>query len=550
VTRLRCAIYARYSTDKQSPLSINDQIRKCCEFAQSQDWEIAEDQVYSDEAITGATDGRFGLRRLLEAATSGAKPFQVVLVDDTSRLSRKLSDSLRIFEQLRFADVRLCFVSQGIDTESEQAEVLLATHGIVDSLYIRELAKKTHRGVEGKALQGFHTGGRCFGYRSVLIEDQNRAGGYGRPKIVGVKLERHPEQAEVVKRIFADYAAGHSITTIAKSLNAESVPSPAPYRGQRHPSWAPAAISVMLHNERYRGVTIWNRTKKIRDPRTGRRIQRVRPRSDWTVVESPHLRIISEEVWEQVQSRLATVNSAFSNGHAAGLASRSYGAKYLFSGFMKCGVCGSNIVLISGRGGAGWAKYGCPLHHNRGLCRNDLVVRRDALEQELISGLQREVLQEDVVAFAIEEFNRQLHARLESTRSQLGALRSRREKLKSEIANLANAIAQGHASATLIAELAKREKELDGISEQLLATNGSGLDAKLHEMQQFVHKRLQDIRSLLFADVPRAKAELSKHCKAITLTPADSGYRISGEWDLLGGRSVNALPPAPSLKVN
>jgi site-specific DNA recombinase len=540
VSRLRCAVYARYSTDKQSPLSIADQVRKCREFGEAQGWEVVGEHIYSDEAISGSTDGRFGLRRLLETATSAAKPFDVVLVDDTSRLSRKLADSLRIFDQLRFANIRLCFVSQGIDTDSEQAEVLLATHGIVDSLYIRELAKKTHRGVEGRALQGLHTGGRCFGYRSVLIEDPTRTDNYGRPRTVGVKLEIHPEQAAIVRRIFADYVAGHSITTIAKKLNAESVPSPAPYRGQSHPSWAPSAISVMLHNERYRGVTIWNRTKKLRDPQTGRRIQRMRPRSEWTVVESPHLRILSDETWQHVQMRLATINAVFSSGHAAGLASRSYGTKYLFSGFLKCGLCGTNIVLISGRGGVGWAKYGCPLHQNRGICGNDLVVRRDALEQELISGLQREVLREDMASFAIEEFRRQLHARLESARSQLGTLRNRREKLKAQIANLASAIAEGHNSVALMAELAKREKELDSISEQLLATDGAGLDAKLYEVQQFVQKRLQDVRGLLFADVPRAKAELSKHCTAITLTPTESGYRVAGEWNLLGGRSDGA----------
>ena len=167
--------------------------------------------LYSDEAISGATDDRSGLKSLLEAATATAHPLDVILVDDTSRLSRKLADSLRIFDQLRFSGVRLIFVSQGIDTDSEQAEVLLATHGIVDSLYIRELAKKTHRGVEGRALQGFHTGGRCFGYRSVPIEDPTRTDSYGRLQIVGVKLEVHPEQAAIVQRIFADYAAGDSI---------------------------------------------------------------------------------------------------------------------------------------------------------------------------------------------------------------------------------------------------------------------------------------------------------------------------------------------------
>jgi hypothetical protein len=148
------------------------------------------------------------------------------------------------------------------------------------------------------------------------------------------------------------------------------------------------------------------------------------------------------------------------------------------------------------------------------------------LEQDLITGLRREVLHEDIAAFAIEEFRRQLHARLESARSRLGTLRNRREKLKAEIANLANAIAEGHGSAALMAEPAKGEKELDSISDQLFSTDGRGLDAKLNEMQEFVRKRLQYVRGLLFADVPRAKAELSKHCTAITLTPTDTAFEF------------------------
>lgn len=62
--------------------------------------------------------------------------------------------------------IRFISVSQGIDTNDEQADVLLAVHGLVDSLYIKEPGKKTHRGIEGRALAGFITGGRCFGYRN------------------------------------------------------------------------------------------------------------------------------------------------------------------------------------------------------------------------------------------------------------------------------------------------------------------------------------------------------------------------------------------------
>jgi hypothetical protein len=74
---------------------------------------------------------------------------------------------------------------------------------------------------------------------------------------------------------------------------------------------------------------------------------------------------------------------------------------------------------------------------------NELVVRGDRTEQELISGLQREVLREDVAAFALEKFWRQLRPRLERTRSHLPTMRKKGEKLKAKIAILARAIAEG-----------------------------------------------------------------------------------------------------------
>jgi hypothetical protein len=120
------------------------------------------------------------------------------------------------------------------------------------------------------------------------------------------------------------------------------------------------------------------------------------------------------------------------------------------------------------------------------------------------------------------------------------AMRQKREKLKAEIANLARAIAEGHNSAALLDELGKRERELDRIAEDLLAADGRGLEARLQGIEEFVEQRLKDIQGLLSADVSRAKAELSKHCTAITLTPEGSSFRISGDWNLLGGRSDGA----------
>jgi DNA invertase Pin-like site-specific DNA recombinase len=204
----RCAAYARFSSDLQSSLSIDDQLRICREYAKTRGFVFLEEHVYVDEALSGVGADRPGLGRLLDAALSPARPFDVIPLDDSSRLARNTKDALGIFERLNFAGIRLIAVSQGIDSDNEQAHVLVTVHGMVDSLYLKELAKKTHRGMEGRVLRGQHTGGRCYGYDSVPVDGTTAK-----------QLVVNASEAEVIRRIFDMSANGQSLKTIAKTLN-------------------------------------------------------------------------------------------------------------------------------------------------------------------------------------------------------------------------------------------------------------------------------------------------------------------------------------------
>jgi site-specific DNA recombinase len=203
---LRCAAYARYSSDLQSPLSIDDQLRICREYAKSRGFVFLEEHIYVDEAVSGVGADRPGLGRLLNAAPSATRPFDVILLDDSSRLARNTKDALTFFERLDFAGIRLIAVSQGIDSDNEQAHVLVTVHGMVDSLYVKELAKKTHRGLEGRVLRGQHTGGRCYGYDFISVDDTTAK-----------QLIINEKEAMVVRRIFEMSAGGQSLKTIAKN---------------------------------------------------------------------------------------------------------------------------------------------------------------------------------------------------------------------------------------------------------------------------------------------------------------------------------------------
>ena len=216
---LRCAIYARFSSDRQSPVSIEDQIRKCREYAAREDWGILEEHIYADHAVSGASAERTGLQKLLAVAERKDRAFDAILIDDTSRLTRKLADALNLYERLTFAGVRLVAVSQGVDSDSSQAEILFGVHGLIDGVYSRELGLKTHRGMQGCALKALHTGGRVFGYRSARGLD-------------GVKLEIIDNEAATIRRMFHLYSGGQSLKRVAYLLNAESVKSPQPQKGR------------------------------------------------------------------------------------------------------------------------------------------------------------------------------------------------------------------------------------------------------------------------------------------------------------------------------
>jgi hypothetical protein len=93
----------------------------------------------------------------------------------------------------------------------------------------------------------------------------------------------------------------------------------------------------------------------------------------------------------------------------------------------------------------------------------------------------------------------------------------------------AGVIAAGRHSPSLLAELEKRERRLEEISDELLATDGRGIDDRLKEIEAFVLDGLEKIQGRLAGKIPRAKAELAKHCTEITLAPeGDTSSVVSG----------------------
>ncbi|MFT8783762.1 recombinase family protein [Acetobacter syzygii] len=207
----RVALYARYSSDNQSAASIEDQLRLCDEMAVREGWPIV--QTYRDAAISGASMIlRPGIQAVLEDARNGA--FDILLAEALDRISRDQADVATLFKHLRFSGVRIITLAEG-----EISELHVGLKGTMNALFLKDLAMKTHRGLRGRVEKGRSGGGLCYGYDVVKRLDAN-----GDP-VTGERSINEPE-AEIVRRIFREFASGKGPKSIARDLNADGIAGP------------------------------------------------------------------------------------------------------------------------------------------------------------------------------------------------------------------------------------------------------------------------------------------------------------------------------------
>lgn len=504
---MRTAVYARFSSDLQKKTSLEDQVLMCREAANERGWIWQDAHVYTDAAMSGASrEGRTGLDALMKAAETRPRPFDVVLVDDTSRVGRDLPDAVRVLQTLKFFGVRVLYISQGIDSANEQAEMIVAMHGITDSIYIREMAHKIIRGLAGQIERGFHTGSALFGYRSLDVPDPSgRTDSSGRPELLGRRRVINEPEADIIRWIYTSYAEGIGVNTIVARLNARGM------QGPRGATWKFGAVRRLLQNERFTGKQIWGQSRTERRPGTRQKVARPRPRSEWRIVENDDLRIVSDGLFAAVQARLKIAGAAqrqagtsLMRGGNAAMHSR-----HLFSGFMRCGACGGAITVVTG--GWGMPRYGCQRRSKNGAtaCSNGLTIRAKIADAALLEGLQAELLRpatQDYITDRLAAALNELRNRRPAQREELDrAIAAAEQKLR----HLVAAVEAGAGAPTLFQAIKDREEDIRAFKRQR-SDMEEPLDQRLAVIPTWVRQQLVDAASLLRAAPERAKAEFQR----------------------------------------
>ncbi len=508
------AIYARYSSENQRPESIEDQVAACRALAARQGLAVLDEHVYADQAQSGARSDREGLSALVAAARE--RQFEVVVVDDLSRLARDNYLMLSVLAELHFEGVRVVSVADGLDSGDEESTLAIQIRGIFNELQLQDLKKKTLRGQMGQKQRGFTVGERTFGYRSVPV-GEIRMDKKGRPRPEGYRMEVDPREAAVVLEVFQAYADGLSLTRIVKMLNENGTPS----RLRSSKGWSPATVGRVLDNDKYQGRWTWNKKGTRRDPRTGRRRYYVKPESEWVTQEDSSLRIVPAELWAAVRARRERVRRSWPGGKGQRGFSRNQGSRqqhfptHLLSGSLVCGGCGGAIALVSGKGGG---YYGC-LAAARGRCGNKLLVRRRLVEGVVTEAVQEKIASAEHLHYVLQRVEaevRRLYAHVPETirlkETELGAKERR-------LANFLDFMGEGRGSQALAKALAETERRVGALQEELAGLRRSGERVFQAPPVEWVEERLDQVREVLTRRTGQSATVLRELLGEIRLEP-------------------------------
>ena len=448
-TKIKAALYARYSSDLQNDHSIEDQFQSCGDFATSKNWNIVN--RYSDAGKSGASMGRPGIQMLLQDARDSK--FDVVITEAIDRLSRDQEDIAGIYKRLEFTGIRIITLSEG-----EISTLHIGLKGTMNAIHLKDLADKTRRGLRGRVRKGKSGGGLPYGYRVVRRFD---------PQGDAIRGDRSIDesQAQIIRRIFHEYAhLNRSPKTIAHRLNQDGVAGPA---GK---PWGSSTINGnrkrgtgILNNELYVGELVWNRQSFIKNPSNGRRLPRYNPESEWIRKEVPELRIVPQELWDAAKKRQKSLQKL------TGKPWKCLRPRYLLSGLIKCGVCGGGYSKISSK------HYGCSVSRNKGesVCTNRKTIRRDTLERTILTALTVPLTDESLIRPFSEEYTRRMNELRHASISAQNVYKLEKERLTKERKNILEAIRSGISISLIKDELERIAASLEELDDQLLRKSES-----------------------------------------------------------------------------
>ena len=393
MARKTAVLYARYSSDKQREASIDDQLRVCRDWCERERVDVVAE--YKDYALSGKTDHRPEFRRMI--ANAPESDYVVVYMFD--RFSRDRYDAATYKKSLRECGVRVISAMEKVEDTPEGGlqEGLLE---ILSEYYVKDLARKVRRGMEGNALKARDNGYRIFGYRT---DPATR------------KYVVEPAEAACVREMFAMHIGGRSVNSIASEMARRgwttSTGKPVDY------NWAWRVLNRHAYTGLYSwgGIEVPGGMPVIVDEDTFRRSQAVVPRKRR-----------ADETWED----------------------------YRLTGKLFCGFCGLPMHGTAGTGKKGrrYHYYACK---ESGGCGRPWV-RRELVEDSIADKVL-EVCSDERKMRLVAKRIVEAYAEPGKEKAEMEAVEAKISALQREQHNISQAAMRG----VLTDEMVTRNGEID-----------------------------------------------------------------------------------------
>jgi len=317
------AIYSRKSKFTGKGESIDNQIELCRQYIRTHytDYDDANTLVFEDEGFSGGNTERPKFKKMM--AEARGKKIPAIVCYRLDRISRNIGDFAKLIEELDGLGVSFVSIKEQFDTSSPMGRAMMYISSVFSQLERETIAERIRDNMHELSKTGRWLGGITpTGYVSVSVENVTVDGKTKKACMLGTI----PEEAEIVKFIFANFLRNNSLTKTETLLLNNG------YKTKNNKLFTRFAIKNILTNPVYmmadetayhylrecevdlfaeerefngkRGTMAYNRT--IQKPG---KTTVIRPINEWIVAVGKHEALISGEDWIKVQEKLGQNSS-------------------------------------------------------------------------------------------------------------------------------------------------------------------------------------------------------------------------------------------------
>jgi DNA invertase Pin-like site-specific DNA recombinase len=394
--------YLRFSDGNSKPRSLDQQLLNVLNRARRDGVFVPWHYVLADAAVSGTLACRTGYM-LAKTIVERRDEFGVswFLIDDLSRMSRNTIESLRLGELAKETGVRVIGASDGFDSANPQSSLLLPVLGSMNEAFITQFRPKVKRGMDDAFRRGDNIQPPGVGYRLVDVKDASGNLVITHKGTIEKRAEIDPEAAAWIVRGAKMIAhEGKSPIELARLFNEQKV-------GGRQ-TWSDSMIRKMYSRERLVGREVFRTTRQEKNRTTGKVRYVKLPQDQWLVRESPHLRILPDELADAVRAKLNLATQSFGRT-AKDRTKKAHRADLYPKVLIRliCGGCGTPMIL--GRSLGKYQSFCCfnSLHGIHG-CTNRGYKSARIIDDAVLGTVMTTLFTEDFLADLTADVNKRL----------------------------------------------------------------------------------------------------------------------------------------------